>query len=140
MAEVFAGIVCGYALALLGTPLAAFALVRARADSPAIERMMPPGASLAAVAVILHGFALLTFTAIGMVLGMALHGFETSAPADGLGSPNRVYTIFVLAIAAIAVLPLATVVARWRAPLLAAGLVFAAVFGWVTPYLALLGD
>ena len=139
MAEVFAGILCGYGLALLYTPLMAIALLRARTDSPTAARLMPEGTSLVAVSVVLHTFAFVAFTAIGMVFGMMLDGLESSSPAGGLGSPNHVYTSLALGIVAIAVLPLAVLSPRLRAPVLSSGLLFAGVFGWLMPYLSLLG-
>jgi hypothetical protein len=139
MAEVFAGFVCGYALALIATPVIAIALVRARATSPLVQRAMPEGSSLIAVSVILHGFLFILLTAVGLLLGMLLAGLEERSPAGGLGSPNRVLTAFIIATAAIAVLPLAVALPRARVALVASGIVFAVTFGWVMPYLALLG-
>lgn len=139
MAEVFAGFVCGFALALLATPIAAIALVRARVSSPTLRQVVPEGSSLVAVSMILHGFAFLALTAVGMVLGMVLLGMEDRSPAGGLGSPNRAFTAFILALTAIAVAPLAIALPRLRAPLLAGGLVFALTFGWIMPWLSLLG-
>jgi hypothetical protein len=139
MAEVFAGVVCGFGLALVATPLAAIALVRARVSSPTLRQVVPEGTSLVAVSVILHGFAFLALTAAGMVLGMILLGMEDRIPAGGLGSPNRAFTAFILALTVIAVGPLAIAMPRLRAPLLAGGLVLAVTFGWLMPYLSLLG-
>ncbi len=139
MAETFAGIVCGYALALLVTPFAALALVRMRAESEWLQRVLPPDTPLLAWSFIMHTFWLMLFTAIGMVLGLLLYGLEDSRPAGGLGSPNAAFTIVVIATAAIAVTPIALAVSRWRTPLLASGLVFALTFGWALPYLSLLG-
>ena len=139
MAELMAGLVCGYGLALIATPVAAIALVRARANSPLIRQIMPEGSSLIAVSVILHAFALLTLTALGMLLGLLLAGMEESSPAGGLGSPNRIFTAFILATTAIAAGPLALFARRLRLPLLASALIFAGCFGWLMPYLSLLG-
>ncbi len=138
MAEVFAGFVCGYGLALLVTPLAAVALVRAGPGSDLVRRMMPEGTSLVAVSVILHVFAFLAFTALGILLGTLLAGLEENRPDGGLGSPNAVFTAFILAATAIAVLPLAVFAPGLRRPLLVAGLLFAGCFGWLMPYLSLL--
>src|SRR3990172_4533308 len=135
MAEVMAGFVCGYGLALVVTPIAAIALLRARVSSPLLRQVLPEGTSLLAVSVILHTFAFLTLTALGILLGLMLAGIEGRSPGGGLGSPNRVFTAFILATGAIAVLPLAVALPRWRAPLLAGGLSFAACFGWLMPYL-----
>ena len=139
MAEVFAGIICGYGLALILTPVAAVALLRARVNSPLLDRVLPEGTSFVALSVILHGFALLTLTALGMLLGLLLSGLEESSPAGGLGSPNGVFTAFILATAAIAAGPLAIFAPRLRLPLLAGALLFAGLFGWLMPYLSLWG-
>ncbi len=139
MAEVFAGFVCGYALALIVTPALAIALVRARTNSAYLERLMPPGTNVVALSIVLHGFAFLAFTAIGMVLGLTLVGIEDRRPDSGLGSPNAVFTALMLAVTATAVLPFALVLPRWRVPLLASGVVFAALFGYAMPYLSLAG-
>lgn len=139
MAEVFAGWVCGYGLAVVLTPIAAIALVRARVSSPLLGQVLPEGTSLVALSVVLHLFGLLALTAVGLVLGLALGGLEDRSPEGGLGSPNGAFTGLVLAISAIAVLPMAVVLPRLRPHLLAGGLLFIAVFGWLMPYLSLLG-
>jgi hypothetical protein len=139
VAEVFAGFVVGYALALLATPFAALALIRARVRSATLARVVPEGTSLVALSVILHGFAFLAFTALGMVLGLVLMGLEDRSPDAGLGSPNQSFTAFILIVTGIAFLPPLAVLPRARLPLLASAVVFAAAFGWTMPYLSLLG-
>lgn len=119
--------------------MAAIALVRARTANPFVRRAMPEGASLVAVSVILHTFAFLSLTALGILLGLLLGGLEDRNPAGGLGSPNRAFTGFILAANAIAVGPLALFVPRLRLPLIVTALLFAGVFGWLMPYLSLWG-
>jgi hypothetical protein len=139
MAEVMAGFVCGYALALIVTPLAAIALVRARVGSPTLAQVVPQGTSLIAVSIILHVLAMLTLTAVGILLGLLLAGLEERSPDGGLGSPNQVFTIFILAATAIAVGPFALLFSRLRLLLLATGLLLVGLFGWFMPYLSLWG-
>ena len=139
MAEVFSGIICGYALALIVTPIAAVALIRMRVHSDWLRRVVPEETPLLAWSLILHTFWFLVLTGIGMVLGLLLYGIEERRPDGGLGSPNAIFTLVVIATSAIAVLPLAVALPRWRTPLIAAGLVFAMTFGWIMPYLSLLG-
>jgi hypothetical protein len=134
-----AGFVCGFALALIATPLAALALVRARVSSPTLARVVPEGTSLVAISVILHGFAFLAFTALGMLLGLALAGLEERSPDGGLGSPNQSFTAFVLISTAVLVAPPFVALPRLRPALLATALVLASTFGWAMPYLSLLG-
>ena len=138
MAEIFSGIVCGYALALLVTPLAALAMTRMRVQSEWLRRIVPEETPLLAWSLVMHSFGFLVLTGIGTVFGLLLYGLEDSQPDGGLGSPNAVFTIVVIATSTIAVLPLAIVLARWRMPLLVGGLVIALTFGWIMPYLSLI--
>jgi hypothetical protein len=138
--EAFSGFVCGYALALAATPVIAIALLRARVSSPLMQRIVPEGTSLIAVSIIIHTFAFLMLTALGILLGIMLAGIEDSRPAGGLGSPNQLFTAFIIATGVIAVLPIAIAVPRWRLPLLVSWLVFVATFGWAMPYLSLLAN
>jgi hypothetical protein len=139
VAELFAGWVIGYALALLLAPAAAIALVRSSARGGFAQRLAPPGTSAIALAVVLHLGAVLVLTAIGLVLGMVLAGLEDRRPDGGLGSPNVVYTLIVLALAAVVVIPV-LVVPAVRRPAIAAAVVFAVLFGWAMPWLARAGD
>ena len=131
-----AGFVCGFAMAILATPIAAIAIVRSRATSPLMRQVVPEGTSIMAMSVVINLFFVLTLTAIGLLLGLMLAGMESSRPAGGLGSPNRIFTAFILISTAIAVLPLSVASERLRTPLLVGGLVFVATFAWFMPYLA----
>ncbi len=138
MADVFAGFVIGYVLAILAAPLGAIALVRSNDRSGLAQRVAPQGTSVVALSVVIHFAAIISFTAIGIVLGMALNGIEQRRPAGGLGSPNFVYTLLVLALTAVSTVPTLAVPAIRRYAVVAA-LVFAAAFGWAMPWLARLG-
>ncbi|MBI5285903.1 MAG: hypothetical protein HY874_12515 [Chloroflexi bacterium] len=138
MAEVFAGFVVGYALAILAAPLGALALVRSNDRTGVAQRLAPPGTSVIALSVVIHFAAIIVLTALGLILGMALVGIEARRPEGGLGSPNLVYTLLVLALTAVAVIPSFAVPAVRRFSI-AAALVFAASFGWAMPWLATFG-
>jgi hypothetical protein len=138
VASVFAGFVVGYALALVGGPLAAVLIVRSNHRSGVAQRIAPPGTSVIALSVVLHFAAILLLTALGLVLGMALHALEARRPEGGLGSPNLLYTLLVVAIAAVLVIPTLAVPAV-RKFALAAALVLLAAFGWLMPWVAQLG-
>lgn len=137
MAEVFAGFVVGYAMSLLVAPMAAVLILRANRAGVA-QRIAPPGTNFVALSMVLHFGAMLLFTAAGMILGLSLHGIESRRPDGGLGSPNGVYTMMVVALTAVVVLPTAIVPAVRRFTF-AGALVFAAAFGWGMPWLATAG-
>jgi hypothetical protein len=135
MAEVFAGFVIGYALALAAAPAGAIALVRSNDRTGFAQTLAPPGTNVVALSVVIHFAAVLVLTALGLVLGMALAGINDRRPADGLGSPNAAYTLLVLALTAVIFIPtLAVPPLRRIVPL--AALLFAVLFGWAMPWLA----
>ena len=134
MGEVFAGFVCGYILAILGAPLMALTMVRMRTGSPLIQRLMPPGTSMVAFTVVLHGALIFACTGAGLFLGLLLLAMKDAGA--GLGSPNFAFTLFVLGATAVVFAPLAALLARFRRPLLATALVVMLLFGWLMPYMA----
>ena len=138
MADVFAGFVVGYALALLAAPIGAIALVRSNDRTGLAQRVAPEGTSVVALSVVVHFAAMIVLTALGLVLGMALNGIDARRPDGGIGSPNLVYTAMVLALTAVIVIP-ALALPSVRRYALAGGAILAAAFGWAMPWLASLG-
>lgn len=135
MAEVFAGFIIGYALSLIIAPAVTIGMVRMRPDSVLIQRIAPAGTNVVALMMVVHGGLLLLLTMLGLILGMALGGIEDRRPAGGLGSPNLVYTLLVIALTFVLVIPTLAIpaVRRYSVP---AAVVFAALFGWGLPWLA----
>ena len=136
MREVFAGLLVGFGLAVFLSPNAAFLLLRASRTSPAVRRAVPERTNPLALTMVVHFFGLYLFTALGIVLGLALKGIEDRRPEGGLGSPNAVYTVLVLGLAVVAALPFAFFGRRARAAAVASAVVAAALFGWVVPWAA----
>ena len=138
MAEVFSGFVVGYALSLIAGPLAAIMIVRSNHRSGVAQRIAPPGTSVIALSMVLHFAAILLLTAFGIVLGIALAGLNERRPDGGIGSPNAIFSIIVVVLTAVMVIPALAVPAVRRYALITS-LVFAAAFGWAMPWLATLG-
>jgi hypothetical protein len=134
MAEVFAGFLAGYAMAVVSTPLLSVLLLRLRAESPALERVLPVGVSAVGVSVLLHGALTMVWTALGLVLGMMLLAMEGAGGA--LGSLNGPFTLFVAGLFLALGAPLFALLVPVRR-LIALTLVAAVLlFGWLMPYLA----
>jgi hypothetical protein len=134
MAEVFAGFLAGYALAVVSTPLLSVLLLRLRAESPALERVLPVGVSAVGVSVLLHGALTMVWTALGLVLGMTL--LAMAGAGGALGSLNGPFTLFVAGLFLALGAPLFALLVPLRR-LIALTLVAAVlVFGWLMPYLA----
>ena len=134
MAEVFAGFVAGFALAIITTPLLALLLFRTRTTSPLLARLLPAGTPVTSIAVLVHGALVMFWTGLGMVLGLVLLAMRDAEGA--LGSRNGPYTLFVAGLTLAILAPVAVLMPRSRLVILAAGAVVLVVFGWLTPYLA----
>ena len=139
MAEVFAGFVCGYAVALVFTPLVALMVVRARSRIPYLAKAIAPNISAVALTVPISLVGFLIWTAVGMVLGLLYRGAEQNAPDGGLGSPNLLYTALVLAFGGSALVLVALGLRRLPWPVAVIGVVVVGTFGWAMPYLARAG-
>ena len=108
--------------------------VRSSGHTGFAQRFAPDGTNIVALAMVSHFLAFLVLTALGMILGLALHGMEQRRPDSGLGSPNLAYTLLVLALAAAVVIPM--LLAPWRRFALAAAVAGVVLFGWAAPWLA----
>ena len=139
MAEVFAGFVCGYAVALLFTPLVALTIVNARSRIPYLAKAIAPNISAVALTVPISLFAFLIWTAVGMVLGLLYRGAEQNIPQGGLGSPNLLYTALVVSFGVSALMLIALALRRLPWQVAVMGLAFVGGFGWAMPYLARAG-
>lgn len=135
MAEVFAGFILGYALSLIIAPIIAIGMLRMNSESVVVQRIAPPGTNVVALMMVVHFGLMLILTALGLVLGMALGGIEDRRPDGGLGSPNLIYTLLVIALTFVLVIP-TLVFPAVRRYSLGLALAFAGIFGWALPWLA----
>ncbi len=134
MAEVFAGFVCGFGLSLLFAPLLAVTLLRMRAESPVVARILPSGVNPVAVTLILQGGLFIFWTGLGIVLGLLLLALD-GAP-EALGSLNAPFTLFVGSVVFLVSAPFAVLIDAWRRQIILSGLLSLVIFGWLMPYLA----
>ena len=139
MAEVFAGFVMGYAFSLLFTAVAAMMVIEARSQVPYLSRAIAPNISALQLAVPISLLAFLSWTLVGLLLGVLYRAARINLSGGGLGSPNWLFTLAVLitTIAFLAVVLYAWRRLRWQVALTAVA--FAAMFGWGMPHLAELG-
>jgi hypothetical protein len=132
--EVFAGFVCGYAVALIGAPLLGVALARNRGSSPLLARLLPEGTPVVPLVLVLHGGLILLCTGVGLILGMLL--FAMRGAGEALGSPNIAFTLLVFSLTLAVSAPVIAVLARYRLQAVAVALTILVLFGWLMPYMA----
>lgn len=138
MQAVFAGVVCGYGLAIAWTWLVMVLLARSRYTVSFLQKALPPEVPSAFLLVPVSLFAFLGLTALGMVWGALYRYVATEAPGGGLGSPNLAFTLLFVLIPAAAALVFIGVYRR-RVPgwiTVSLVLTFVVAFGWIMPFLA----
>ena len=135
MAEVFAGFVAGYILALLTTLPFAILLFRLRGSSEVLARIVPTGTAVG-FSVVLHGALFFCWTLVGLLFGLVLLAMNDAGAGRGLGSANFAFTLFVAAVTLMLVAPFAVIMAGARRYLVAGALSVVLVFGWLMPWLA----
>jgi len=136
MAEVFSGFVCGFALSIVATPPFAIWVLHARDRVPFIRNAVPPGMSITLLSVPISSFFSFLWTGLGLIYGMVLFAAENAHPNGGLGSPNLLYTLFILLTAVIIFLPFYVLIPSARRLALFLVLTYIGLFGWATPWLA----
>lgn len=135
-AALLAGFVAGAGAALASTVVALRALMRSETWRRRTGTQRLPLPLLGAVAA--NGL-LLAWTASGLLLGAAYLRAESARPAGGLGSPNQLFTLAVLA-AAGSLLGFAAIArGRITAAMVQTAAIAVLAFGWVLPLLAATG-
>ena len=81
-------------------------------------------------------FAYPTWALVGVVFGLILLVVDDVAPWDGLGSGNLLFTAAVIVVAVALAAPYVVVTRRITPGLAVLTIAFAAIFGWVLPFLA----
>ena len=134
MAEVFAGFVCGFAVALIATPFFALWVLQSRNAIPFIKNAVPEGMSILMLSVPISSFFFLIWTMIGIVLGMALVAAQNATTWGG--TYNILYTVIVVLLGFTIFFPPFVLVRSARRLTAGVALSFLVLFGWLTPFLA----
>ena len=129
-----AGLIAGATTAFACTTILLIALHR---GATWFGRMPAVGIPMPLVGMALMNGFLLGWTALGLALGAGAHALERARPADGLASPNLLFTS-VVAGSVIVLLGVAVFVrGRLGWPVLAMAATATLAFGWMLPWLAL---
>lgn len=136
MRYVIAGFAVGYLMGLVLIGLGALVLVRYHQELRSWQRrVLPAGITLTGLAIPLSALLFLLSGLVGLLFGLLYRAFLTAFPGPGLASPNLVYSLFTLSVALAFSWLLVPLRRAWR-PLAALLLAFAALFGWLLPWLA----
>ena len=132
MRYILAGLIAGYTMALVFIAFIGWLVVRHRA---VLGQMVLRRVPLAGAAGILTFVPFLGWAALGVVFGLLYWAFDRIRPGAGLGSPNVIYTVFIVG-SIVAFLWLIVPLRRVWVEIVAFLVAFGAIFGWLLPWLA----
>lgn len=136
MREVIAGAFSGLLMASVTVALGPIMLFYlAKEPSPffrALLRKIPPIYMTMGLVVLAYP----TWTVMGAVGGVLYRISATEAPGGGLGSPNLVFTLAIVVVAAMMAAPVALLLRRVALGVGAMTLLFVGTFGWLLPFMA----
>ncbi|MBI2846530.1 MAG: hypothetical protein HYX82_01465 [Chloroflexi bacterium] len=132
----FAGVACGLIMGMAFIGLGAIMLVPILGSRSAQHRPIPRSVNLTYIILPLSFFIVLLWGVIGGLFGLAYELVTNAIPGRGLGSPNLVFTAFILLLSVGSGVAIMLVQRRvqWESQTLV--LAFAGIFGWLMPWLA----
>lgn len=128
-----AGFLCGAAVAFATTFIALLVLSRSSVWQRLPQNRRVPLPLMGVVAV---NLLMLSWTALGLVLGAVYLRAASEYPAGALLTPNRAFAGLVLALTASALVAVFVVFGRPKWPALTTAGIALVAFGWVLPALA----
>ncbi len=134
--DILAGVVCGLAMGTICLGVGIYILMSNRDMYDRLSKFLPQGFSPTVVMLGLVIGVPPVGVLLGAIAGLASRLVDDSFPNAGLGSPNFVFTVAILCLAALATLILLLIRKRlvWLGLLI--NIAFAGIFGWLLPLLA----
>lgn len=134
--DILAGVVCGLAMGTICLGVGIYILMSNRDMYDRLSKFLPQGFSPTVVMLGLVIGVPPVGVLLGVIAGLASRLVDDSFPNAGLGSPNFVFTVAILCLAALATLILLLIRKRlvWLGLLI--NIAFAGIFGWLLPLLA----
>ncbi|MCJ7520903.1 MAG: hypothetical protein MUP21_01570 [Dehalococcoidia bacterium] len=134
--DILAGVVCGLAVGTICLGVGIYILMSNRDMYDRLSKFLPQGFSPTVVMLGLVIGVPPVGVLLGAIAGLASRLVDDSFPNAGLGSPNFVFTVAILCLAALATLILLLIRKRlvWLGLLI--NIAFAGIFGWLLPLLA----
>lgn len=134
--DILSGVVCGLAMGTIFLGVGIYILMSNRDMYDRLSKFLPQGFSPTVVMLGLVIGVPPVGVLLGAIAGLAYRLVDDSFPNAGLGSPNFVFTVAILCLAALATLILLLIRKRlvWLGLLI--NIAFAGIFGWLLPLLA----
>ncbi|MFH1486662.1 MAG: hypothetical protein ABIH46_11370 [Chloroflexota bacterium] len=136
MNELLAGTACGFLMGSIVVVVGALMLISVPSIFPRSAQSRPNGTVLTPILAIVSVVIPILWGMIGGLLGLTYKLTSTVFPGAGLGSPNLIFTLAIFLVAVLAAMVLLATRVRLLACFLALTVAFAAIYGWLLPYMA----
>ncbi len=134
MSEIVAGAASGFFMGVLFVGVGSLMLFSLLDDPPRILKGLLEQVSVVSFAVPLAFLSMALWGVVGLIMGLLYRIGLQQTPGAGMGSPNMVYTLGVVIVAAVVAPPIFILMRRILKGLLVLLLAFVGIFGWFLPY------
>lgn len=137
--DILAGIICGLLMSSVYLGVIIYIFFTDRNIYERLAKRLPEGVPPVLIMLSLVIGVPPAWALIGIIAGVLYNLAVNASPGSGLGSSNYIFTIAVLGLTALLMLPALFLVIKrkkWGWPFFAANLFFAGIFGWILPLLA----
>jgi hypothetical protein len=136
--DVLAGLVCGLLMGSVYLAALIYILYTDRDLYDRLRKRLPPGIPPLSIMLALVVGLPLAWCSIGAIAGALYNVAIDSAAGSGLGSSNQLFTLVIIGLTALLMLPALLLIIKrnkWGWPFFATNIVFLSIFGWVLPLL-----
>jgi hypothetical protein len=134
MTVVIAGSASGFIMALVFAAAGAVMLFSIAKDPPPAFRLIFEKFRPATLGMAMVTLGYPVWGIIGTLMGLLYRISSEEAPGPGMGSPNMVFTLAVVAMAVMMAAPFAVLLRRHLVGVLIIALAFMGLFGWFLPF------
>ena len=136
--DVLAGLICGLLMGSVYLAALIYILYTNRDIYDRLSKRLPQGITPVSVMLALVVGLPLTWGLVGAIAGALYNVAIDSAAGSGLGSSNQLFTLVIIGLTALLMLPALFLIIKrnkWGWPFLATNIIFLGIFGWVLPFL-----
>jgi hypothetical protein len=136
--DILAGIVCGLLMGSVYLGVLVYIFFTSRDIYDRLAKRLPQGVPPVLIMLSLVVGVPPAWALVGIIAGVLYNLAVNAFPGSGLGSSNAIFTIAIIGLTALFMLPALFLIVKrkkWGWPLLAINLLFAGIFGWILPLL-----
>jgi hypothetical protein len=137
--DILAGIICGLLMGSVYLGVLIYIFFTNRDIYDRLAKRLPEGVPPVLIMLSLVVGVPPAWALVGLIAGVLYNLAVSAFPGSGLGSSNSIFTIAIIGLTALFMLPAVLLIIKhkkWGWPFFAMNLLFVGIFGWILPLLA----